>query len=106
MERILLSKTPIIAATAIGEIDILKVPAVMGISVPPIPIVKMTAATSKFFIFLKSTWFSTIDLAPTAEIIPNNTIDIPPITEIGIEDKRAPSFGITLSNIANTAASS
>ena len=70
----------------------------------PIPITKMTDAITKFLLLAKSTLLSTIILKPLAAIMPNNNIDTPPITGVGMEEISAVNLPMNASTIAMTAA--
>ena len=65
---------------------------------------RITAATMRFLLFVKSTLFSTTFRTPIAEIIPYSMKDTPPITAVGIRFTTAANFGENDSSIAITAA--
>ena len=102
--KILLRTIPIIAPKAIPAISILAVPRGIAKTAPPRPSTKMTAEMSKFLDCEKSTLCSTTVLIPIEAIIPKRTIEIPPISELGMVKITAPSLGTSPKRIANTAA--
>lgn len=97
---------PAIEATANGESVIVALPiAKLAVSAPsPKAHTRITAATIRFLLFVKSTLFSTTFLTPIAEIIPYKTNDIPPIIQLGIEPIITDTIGKKEMHTANVAA--
>ena len=58
----------------------------------PIPTTKMTEAITRLRLLAKSMLLSTNILSPLAAIIPNNKMDTPPITGVGIEEINARTY--------------
>ncbi|MNT57756.1 hypothetical protein D3C72_1951540 [compost metagenome] len=70
----------------------------------PAPITKVTAATIRLRLSLKSTWLTTQIRAPAMAIKPNTTTDMPPSTGPGIVWISAPNLGEKPNTMAISAA--
>ncbi|CFO34489.1 Uncharacterised protein [Bordetella pertussis] len=70
----------------------------------PAPSTRVTAATIRLRLSLKSTWLTTQMRAPAMAIRPNTTTDMPPSTGPGMVWISAPNLGENPSTSAITAA--
>ncbi|MNT33668.1 hypothetical protein D3C72_1696070 [compost metagenome] len=70
----------------------------------PVPMIKVMAATIRFWFCEKSTRLSTQILAPATAIRPNTTIDTPPMMGNGMAWMSAPNLGEKPSSRAMTPA--
>ena len=80
----LFSKTPIIAAIAILDMEIVLFLIVIDITAPPRPITSILLIINKIKDFVNSTFQSNNTLNPLEAIKPYKIIEIPPITHDGI----------------------
>ena len=70
----------------------------------PRPLTSITATIIRLRLCVKSSWASTSVRIPMAEIMPNRMMDTPPITGLGMEERKVWNTPKKLMIMAKTAA--